>query len=157
MRLIGADKKIIGIMPIKEALRIARSQGLDLVEIAPNAQPPVCGIVNLGKFLYELKSKAKEMKKKQHTTSVREIRLSMKISDNDYQVKLNKIKEFLADRDRVRVSLQLRGREVLHKNLAMDIIKRVIEDLKNIAVVEGPPKVFGEGRQTIQIMLLPKS
>jgi translation initiation factor IF-3 len=143
-------------MPVKEALRIARSQGLDLVEIAPNAAPPVCGIVNLGKYLYELKSKEKEMKKKQHTTQMREIRFSMNISENDYQVKMNKIKEFLAQKDRVRVGLRLRGREILHKNLAMDIIKRVISDSKDIAVPEGPPKTFGEGRQTIQIMLLPK-
>lgn len=143
-------------MPIKEAIRIARTQGLDLVEIAANSQPPVCGIVNLGKYLYELKSKEKEMKKKQHNTQVREIRFSMKISENDYQVKLAKIKEFLTQRDRVRVAMRLRGREILHKNLAMDIINRVIRDLTGIAVVEGSPKTLGEGRITIQIMLLPK-
>lgn len=143
-------------MPTKEALRIARSQGLDLVEIAPGAEPPVCGIVNLGKHLYELKSKEKEMKKKQHTTEVREIRFSMNISENDYQVKLNKIKEFIAQRDRVRVSLRLRGRENLHRNLAMAIINRVIKDLSEVAMLEGGPKTFGEGRITIQIMLLPK-
>jgi translation initiation factor IF-3 len=147
---------MMGIMPTKEAIRIARSQDLDLIEISPNSEPPVCGIMNLGKYLYELKSKAKELKKKQHTTSVREIRFSMKISENDYQVKLNKIKEFLADRDRVRVSLVLRGREILHKDLGMAVIRRVIEDLKPVATIESNPKTFGEGRLFIQVMFLPK-
>ena len=147
---------MMGIMPTKEAIRIARSQNLDLIEISPNSEPPVCGIMNLGKYLYELKSKAKELKKKQHTTSVREIRFSMKISENDYQVKLNKIKEFLAERDRVRVSLILRGREILHKDLGMVVIKRVIENVKDIATTESPPKTFGEGRMFIQVMFLPK-
>ncbi|MEO0076606.1 MAG: translation initiation factor IF-3 [candidate division WOR-3 bacterium] len=156
VRLIGANKQMIGIMPTKEALRMAKAQGLDLVEIAPNSEPPVCGIMNLGKYLYELKSKAKAAKKKQHTTNVREIRLSMKISDNDYQVKLNKIKEFLANKDRVRVSLMMRGRELLHKDLAMSVINRLIEDLKNYATLENPPKFSGETRQIIQVMFLPK-
>jgi translation initiation factor IF-3 len=157
VRLIGVDKKPIGIMPTKEAIRLARTQELDLIEINPNSEPPVCGIMDRGKYLYELKSKAKEMKKKQHATSVREIRFSMKISENDYQVKLSKIKEFLQERDRVRTSLMLRGREIMHKDLGMAVIKRVIDDLKQVASVEGNPKVFGEGkRQIIQIMLLPK-
>lgn len=143
-------------MPTKEALRIARTQNLDLIEINPNAEPPVCGIMDRGKYLYELKTKAKEIKKKQHATSVREIRFSMKISENDYQVKLNKIKEFLAKRDRVRVMLVLRGREILHKNLGMQVIRRVIADLANVAIVESQPKILGEGRQVILVMLLPK-
>jgi translation initiation factor IF-3 len=147
---------MIGIMPTKEALRIARTQGLDLIEISPNAEPPVCGIMNLGKYLYELKTKDREMKKKQHATGVREIRFRMKISENDYQVKLNKIKEFLSKRDRVRVSLMLRGREILHKDLGMAVIRRVITDLSNCAITEGPPKAFGEGRLTIQVMFIPK-
>ena len=147
---------MMGIMPTREAIRIARTQDLDLVEISPNSEPPVCGIMNLGKYLYELKSKAKELKKKQHTTSVREIRFRMKISENDYQVKLNKIKEFLTDRVRVRVSLVLRGREILHKDLGMAVIKRVIEDLKQYATIESNPKTFGEGRLFIQVMFLPK-
>ena len=156
MRLVGVDKKMIGIMPIKEAIRMAKIQDLDLVEIASNSEPPVCGIMNLGKYLYELKSKEKELKKKQHTACVREMRVSMKINDNDYQVKLKKIKEFLAERDRVRVSLVLRGREILHKDLGMAVIKRVIDDLVGYATLETAPKVFGEGRKIIQIMLLPR-
>ncbi|MEO0091533.1 MAG: translation initiation factor IF-3 [candidate division WOR-3 bacterium] len=156
VRVIGADKKMIGILPLQEALRLARAQGLDLVELQPNADPPVCGIMDLGKYLYELKTKAKEIKKKQHTTNVREMRFSMKINENDYQVKLKKIKEFLAERTRVRVLLPLRGREVLHKNLAMNVIQRLVEDLKDYATTEGAPKVSGEGRQIIQIMLIPK-
>jgi translation initiation factor IF-3 len=156
VRLVGADKQMMGIMPTKEAIRIARTQDLDLVEISPNSEPPVCGIMNLGKYLYELKSKAKELKKKQHTTSVREIRFRMKISENDYQVKLNKIKEFLTDRDRVRVSLVLRGREILHKDLGMAVIRRVIEDLKPVGTIESNPRTFGEGRLFIQVMFLPK-
>lgn len=156
VRLVGVDKKVIGIMPTKEALRIARTQGLDLIEVSPNAEPPVCGIMDRGRYLYELKSKEKETKKKQHTTQVREIRFKMKISENDYQVKLKKIIEFLADRDRVRVSLVMRGREILHRNLGMAIINRVVADSADVAMLEGAPKTFGEGRQTVQIMLLPK-
>lgn len=143
-------------MPTKEALRIARTQNLDLIEVNPNAEPPVCGIMDMGKYLYELKSKEKEMKKKQHTTQVREIRFSMKISENDYQVKLNKVKEFLAQRDRVRVSLMLRGREILHSDLGMAVIKRVVTELKDVSVLESAPRIFGEGRKTVQVMLLPR-
>lgn len=143
-------------MPTKEALKIARSQGLDLVEIAPNAQPPVCGIVDLGKYLYELRVKEKQAKKKQHTSTVRELRFSMNISENDYQVKLNKAKEFLAKRDKVRIILPMRGREVLHKHMGLDVINRIIEDLKDVASPENPPKIIGEGRQVIQVVLVPR-
>lgn len=147
---------MIGILPIQEALRLARAQGLDLVELQPNADPPVCGIMDLGKYLYELKTKAKAIKKKQHTTNVREMRFSMKINENDYQVKLRKIREFLEERNRVRVLLPLRGREVLHKNLAMNVIQRLINDLQDCATTESAPKISGEGRQIIQLMLIPR-
>lgn len=147
---------MIGILPIQEALRLARAQGLDLVELQPNADPPVCRIMDLGKYLYELKTKAKAIKKKQHTTNVREMRFSMKINENDYQVKLRKIREFLEERNRVRVLLPLRGREVLHKNLAMNVIQRLINDLQDCATTESAPKISGEGRQIIQLMLIPR-
>lgn len=147
---------MIGILPTSEALLLARKQGLDLVEIAPNAEPPVCSITDYGKFLYEAKCREKEMKKKQHSTSVREIRFSMKIDEHDYQVKLKKIKEFLEKRNRVRITLVLRGREVVHSELGIRVLERLIKDLESVAKVEGKIQRPDESRPVTQIMLIPK-
>ncbi|MEO0069861.1 MAG: translation initiation factor IF-3 [candidate division WOR-3 bacterium] len=156
VRVIGTDKKMIGILPIREAVSLARRQGLDLVEVSPNADPPVCLITDYGKYVYQLKCREKEARKKQHATTVREMRLRMKIGKHDYLVKLAKIKELLANRDRVRVTLTLRGREVLHRDLAMQLIEQLKNDLAGVATVEGEPKITGEKNQTVQVMFLPK-
>ena len=156
VRVVGTDKKMIGILPTREAVMLAKRQGLDLVEVSPNADPPVCLITDYGKYIYQQKVKEKESKKKQHSTEVREMRMRMKIGQHDYLVKLNKIKEFLNDRDRVRVTLLMRGREVLHRDLAMKLMDQIINDLSTVATVEGEPKVLGERNQLVQIMFIPK-
>jgi translation initiation factor IF-3 len=156
VRVIGADKKPIGILPIRDAVQMARSQGMDLVEIAPTADPPVCGIMDFGRFLYQQKIKERESRRKTHAVEVREVRFMMRISENDYQTKLKKVQEFLGQRDRVRITLRLRGREALHKDLAFKLIDRIRSDLAPIASVEGEPKVIGEVKQSIQVMFYPR-
>lgn len=157
VRVVGADKNQIGILPTREAIGLARRQGLDLVEVAPQADPPVCRIMDFGKYIYEQKVKEKESKRKQHTTSVRYMRFSMKINENDYQVKLRKMREFLSERDRVKVTLPLRGREILHKNLGVKIFERIAADIDDIGAMESPPHVEGESRPRFEAMYIPKS
>jgi len=157
VRVIGPDKKPIGILPIRDAIQLARRQGLDLVEIAPNADPPVTGIMDFGKYLFQLKVKERESRKKTHAVGVREMRFMMRISENDYQTKMKKVKEFLAERDRVRVTVRLRGREVLHKDFAHRLIDRIRTDLADVAAMDGEAKTIGEGRQSIQAMFFPKT
>ena len=156
MRVIGTDKRPIGILPTREALVMARNQGLDLVMLAPNEDPPVCGIVDFGKFLYEQKARLRESKKKQHQTQVREMRMKMKIDNHDYEVKLKKMREFLAARDRIRLTLWLRGREVLHTDLAFKLVNRITRDLADVAKPEGDARFQSEGRKSIQLTLVPK-
>ncbi|MEO0082238.1 MAG: translation initiation factor IF-3 [candidate division WOR-3 bacterium] len=156
VRVIGPDKSPIGILPTREALALATRQGLDLVMLAPLADPPVCGIMDFGRYLYEQKVKLKESKKKQHSAEVRDIRLKMKIDTHDYEVKLRKIREFLAQRDRIRVTLFLRGREIVHADLGFKLLERLKKDLEDVGRVESEPRLITEGRKTIQMMLVPK-
>jgi len=156
VRVIGPDKAAIGILPVREAIALAARQGLDLVLIAPMADPPVAGIMDFGRYLYEQKAKQKESKKKQHSAEVRDIRMKMKIDTHDYEVKLRKIKEFLANRDRIRVTLFLRGREIVHADLGFKLLERLTHDLDGLGRVDGTPRLFTEGRKSIQMMLVPK-
>lgn len=156
MRVVGADKKPIGVMPTREAVALARRQELDLVLLAPTADPPVAGILDFGRYLYEQKAKQKESKKKQHSAEVRDIRMKMKIDVNDYNVKMRKMREFLARKDRIRVTLIIRGREVVHIDLAYKLLDRLAQDLSDVARTEGQPRVTLEGRKSIQLMLVPK-
>jgi translation initiation factor IF-3 len=156
VRVIGPDKKPIGILPIRDAIQLARNQELDLVELAPNADPPVCGIMDYGKYIYQQKVKDRESRRKVHSVEVREMRFMMRISENDYQTKFKKVQEFLTHRDRVRITIRLRGREVLHKDIGIKLIDRMRSDLAAIASVESEPRVIGEGRQSIQVMFFPK-
>jgi translation initiation factor IF-3 len=153
--VIGIDKKMIGILPIREAMRMASAQGYDLVEIAPNADPPVCRILDYGKFLYEEKAKQQAAKKHQHTVSVRQIRLTLKISEHDFDTKIRKMREFLEARDRVKVTLRLRGREVVHKDKGMDMIDRILERVSDIAALDGEPSLEGTTRLSWQAMFVP--
>ncbi|HDQ99306.1 MAG TPA: translation initiation factor IF-3 [candidate division WOR-3 bacterium] len=156
VRVIGPDRKPIGILPTREALSLAQRQGLDLVLVAPQGDPPVCGIMNFGKYLYEQKVKSRESKKKQHSAEVREMRMKMKIDKHDYDVKMRKMREFLTEKDRIRVTLMIRGREVTHTDLAFKLLERLSSDLADVARVDGRPRVQLEGRKSIQIMLVPK-
>lgn len=147
------NRQYMGIFDIVIALRIARERGIDLVEVAPDANPPVCRLMNFGRYVYEKKRQDRASRKHQHQTQIREIRLSMKISEHDYQVKRNKIKELLEKGDRVKIKLRLRGRELLHAHLGMKLIERVINDLQEIAKEEVPPK---QEEQTIFVTLIPQ-
>ena len=140
VKLIDEKGNALGEFHIGEARRLARERKLDLVEVAPNARPPVCKLMDFGRYLYEKKRQERAARKHQHRTVVREMRISLKISEHDYQVKLAKIKEFLMDGNRVKVRLRLRGREMLHANLGMKIFERMIIDLEDIAKAEEEPK-----------------
>ena len=130
---------MLGEFDIREARRIAFDKGFDLVEVAPSSRPPVCKLLDFGRYLYEKKRQERESRKHQHRTAVREMRISLRISDHDYQVKLTKVKELLTDGDRVKISLRLRGREMIHPDLGMKVFERLIVDLDSIAKPEGTP------------------
>jgi len=144
-RLIDENGNQIGIVPLKEALRIAEEKGLDLVEIAPNANPPVCKIMDYGKFKYEMQKKEKEARKKQreHQIEVKDIRMNVRIDEHDLQVKLKHIREFLEEGDKVKVWIKFRGRENMHPELGDKLANRIIEELKDVAQVEVEPKKEG--------------
>ncbi len=145
VRLIDEDGKQIGIVPIKEALSIAEEKGLDLVEIAPQAKPPVCRIMDYGKFKYELKKKEREARKKQreHQIEVKDIRMKVRIDEHDLQVKLKHMREFLEDGDKVRVRIRFRGRENVHPELGEKLFQKIVSALEDIAQVEVKPKKEG--------------
>lgn len=143
VRLIGEDGEQLGIMSAKEAQKLAEEAGLDLVKIAPTAKPPVCKIVDYGKFKYEQTRKEKEAKKKQKVIDVKEIRLSPNIDTNDLNTKVNAARKFLSKGDKVKVTLRFRGREMAHMNSSKHILDDFAESLKDIAVVEKAPKVEG--------------
>ena len=143
IRLIGSEGEQLGIMSAKEALKLAEEAGLDLVKIAPTAKPPVCKIVDYGKFKYEQTRKEKEAKKKQKTIDVKEIRLSPNIDTNDLNTKVNAARKFLTKGDKVKVTLRFRGREMAHMANSKHILDDVAQQLSDIAVVEKAPKVEG--------------
>ena len=143
VRLIGADGEQLGIVSSREAQKIADEAGLDLVKIAPNAKPPVCKIVDYGKFKYEQIRKEKEAKKKQKVIDVKEIRLSPNIDTNDLNTKMNAARKFLAKGDKVKVTLRFRGREMAHMNNSKHILDDFAESLSDISVIEKAPKVEG--------------
>ena len=143
VRVIGEAGQQLGIMSAKEALALAEEAGLDLVKIAPTAQPPVCRIVDYGKFKYEQLRKEKEAKKKQKVTEVKEIRLSPNIDTNDLNTKMNAARKFLSKGDRVKVTLRFRGREMAHMNTSKHILDDFAQNLSDVAVMEKAPKVEG--------------
>jgi len=150
VRLIGEDGEQLGVMPTREALERAEEAGLDLVKIAPGAKPPVCKIVDYGKYKYEQTRKDKEAKKKQKVIEVKEIRFSPNIDTNDLNTKSNAARKFLMKGDRVKVTMRFRGREMAHMNSSKHILDEFAENLSDIAVVEKPAKV--EGRtMTLQL------
>lgn len=150
IRLIGEDGEQLGIMSARDAMKLAREADLDLVKIAPNAKPPVCKIVDYGKYRYELARREKEAKKKQRTMEVKEIRLSPNIDVNDLNTKANQARKFLSKGDRVKVSLRFRGRELAHINYSKQILDSFYEKLEDIAVVDKPAKM--EGRTMVMFL-----
>ena len=143
VRLIGADGEQLGIVSGKEAQRLAEEAGLDLVKIAPTAKPPVCKIIDYGKYRYEQARKEKEAKKKQKTIELKEIRLSPNIDTNDLNTKINSAKKFIEKGNKVKVTLRFRGREMAHMNQSKYILDDFAEALADVAVVEKAPKVEG--------------
>ena len=149
VRLIGEDGEQKGIMPIKEAMRLAQEAELDLVKIAPKAQPPVCKIIDYGKYRYELARKEKEAKRKQKTVEVKEVRLSPNIDTNDLNTKVNNAKKFISKGNKVKITLRFRGREMAHVQQSRHILDDFAELLKDIAVVEKQPKLEGRSMSMV--------
>lgn len=143
IRVIDEDGSQIGILPPYEALKIAKEKDLDLVEISPTAQPPVCRIMNYGKYLYQLNKKTHEAKKHQKVIQVKEIKFRPMTDEHDYLFKKNNIIRFLQDGDKAKASVMFRGREMAHKEIGRQLIGRLIEDLSEVGVVEGFPKMEG--------------
>mgnify|MGYP002650120183 FL=1 len=150
VRLIGEDGQLVGIMSSRDAYKMAQDAGLDLVKIAPKAQPPVCKIVDYGKYRYEQARKEKEAKKKQKTMEVKEVRLSPNIDANDLNTKINQARKFLSKGDKVKVTLRFRGRELAHVNSSKGILEDFAQQLSDIAVVDKQPKF--EGRSMIMFL-----
>lgn len=150
VRLIGEDGEQLGVMPAKDAMKLAKDANLDLVKIAPTAKPPVCKIIDYGKYKYELARKEKEAKKKQKVTEVKEIRLSPNIDDNDLNTKANQARKFITKGDKVKVALRFRGREMAHTSSSKVILDTFFALLEDVAVIEKPAKL--EGRNMIMFL-----
>ena len=154
VRLIGAEGEQLGIMSSAEALKIADEQGLDLVKISPQAVPPVCKLMNYGKFRFEQSKREKEAKKNQHVVEIKEIRMSPGIDVGDFNTKLKNAQKFVADANRVKVSVRFRGREMAHTEIGKDLLDRFAEQCAEVANLDKPAKL--EGRM-MSIFLSPKS
>ena len=153
VRVIDPDGNQIGIIPTYKALATAGDFGLDLVEISPNANPPVCKIMDYGRYKYELTKKKQEAKKKQSTFQLKEIKVRPKTGDHDLRTKINHIKKFIAKKDKVKVTVMFRGREITLSQLGRDVLERIVQETEEVAVVEQYPKF--EGR-TMYMLLAPK-
>ncbi|MBG5948167.1 MULTISPECIES: translation initiation factor IF-3 [Proteus] len=151
VRLTGLDGEQIGVVSLKEALEKAEEAGADLVEISPNAEPPVCRIMDYGKFLYEKSKTLKEQKKKQKVIQVKEVKFRPGTDEGDYQVKLRNLIRFLEDGDKAKVTLRFRGREMAHQQIGMEMLNRIRQDLDELAAVESFPNKI-EGRQMIMVL-----
>ena len=149
VRLIGENGEQLGVMSARDALKLAREAELDLVKIAPTAKPPVCKIIDYGKYRYDLARKEKEARKKQRITEVKEIRLSPNIDDNDLNTKVNAARKFIEKGDKVKVTLRFRGREMAHMSSSKVILDVFAEKLSDIAVVEKPAKLEGRSMQIV--------
>lgn len=150
VQLIGEDGSNLGEVSIQDALARAEDSGLDLVEISPNASPPVCKILDLGKLKYEKQKKAAEARKKQKTIEIKEIKMRPNIDTHDYEVKMKAVRRFFEDGDKVKVTLRFRGREMAHQELGMQLLNKVRAEVEEIAKVEAEPRL--EGRQMMMVL-----
>lgn len=150
MRLIDQEGNQVGIVPLDQAKRIAEEADLDLVEVSPNAKPPVCRIMNYGKYRFEQSKKQQEAKKKQKQIQVKEVKFRPGTDEGDYQVKLRNLIRFLNDGDKAKVTLRFRGREMAHQDIGLNLLKRVEADLEEYGSVEQRPKM--EGRQMVMVV-----
>jgi translation initiation factor IF-3 len=152
VRVISSTGKQLGIISIREALNHAEDEGFDLVEVSPDAKPPVCKIVDYGKLRYKEQKSKKEAKKKQKTIEVKEIKLRPGINKHDYEVKIKALSKFISGGNKVKVSLRFRGREMEHQNLGMELLKKLTEEVSGYAKIETPPKTNGK---QIMMVLVP--
>lgn len=150
VRVVGPDGEMEGVMSVSDAVKLAEEAGLDLVEVSPNATPPVCKILDFGKYKYEQQKKASEARKKQKTVDVKEVKIRPGIEEHDYQVKMRNARKFLENGDKVKVTMRFRGREMAHQHIGMDLLKRMVEELSDVGKVDLEPKM--EGRQTIMVL-----
>ena len=150
VRLIDDAGEMLGVVSLREALARADDLGLDLVEVSPTAQPPVCKILDYGKFKYEAQKKANAARKKQRVIEVKEIKMRPSIDDNDYNIKMRKIFSFLEEGDKVKVTMRFRGRELAHQDIAMRVLTRVRDQVGELAKIEQFPRM--EGRQMVMVM-----
>jgi translation initiation factor IF-3 len=148
--LLGADGEMIGVVPIQQAMQTAEDSGLDLVEVAPQAEPPVCRVMDYGKYLFEESKKRHAARKKQKQIQVKELKFRPTTEEADYQVKLRKLMEFLQEGDKAKVTLRFRCREMMHQDLGMKLLKRVEADLAELCVVEQFPRM--EGRMMVMVL-----
>ncbi len=150
VRVINDEGEQLGVIPTSEALAMAEEKGLDLVEVSPKARPPVCKIMDYGKYMYQLNKRAKEAKKRQHVTVVKEVKMRPKIEPHDYDFKVRHAREFLAAGDKVKMTVIFRGRELAHKELGRRLMERAIEDLSDAANVE--VAIRAEGRSMVMVL-----
>jgi translation initiation factor IF-3 len=150
VRMIDENGEMVGVLPIREALSRAADAGLDLVEISPNAEPPVCKILDFGKYKYEVQKKKNEARKKQKVIEVKEIKLRPNIDEHDYEVKMRAVHRFLEEGDKVKVTMRFRGREMVHQEIGLKVLERVRDELEEKAKVEQMPRL--EGRQMIMVL-----
>ncbi|MGE9296531.1 MAG: translation initiation factor IF-3, partial [Puniceicoccales bacterium] len=139
IRVIGPDGKQVGVMKTREALDLAKQAGFDLVEVSPNARPPVCRILDYGKYMYEQSKREKDSKKSQTASRLKEVKFRVRIEEHDYITKLRRAEQFLSKGSKLKVTLMFRGREMQHPELGFDVVKRAIKDLEHIALADSPP------------------
>ncbi len=154
VRLIDVDGTQLGVMALRDALRIAAEKGLDLVEVAPNSQPVVCRIMDYGKFKYEQSKREREARRSQRVVTVKELKMRPRIDDHDFEVKVRSAERFLKDGDKIKCTIMFRGREIVHAQLGLEVLKRLADRLKDLGVVEQEPRV--EGRNMVMV-LAPKA
>ena len=150
VQVIGSDGNNLGVMPLKKAIEQAKNEELDLIEISPNANPPVCKIMDMGKYKYDLQKKANQAKKKQKTVSLKEIKLRPGTETHDYNFKIKNAKKFINKGDKVKFTVKFKGREMQHTELGKELMNKIIEETKDIAKVESQPKF--EGKQMVMII-----
>tara|TARA_B100000886_G_scaffold326020_1_gene272131 strand:+ start:3111 stop:3656 length:546 start_codon:yes stop_codon:yes gene_type:complete len=150
VQVIGSDGSNLGVLPLKKAIELAKQEDLDLIEISPNANPPVCKIMDIGKYKYDLQKKANLAKKKQKIVSLKEIKLRPGTETHDYNFKIKNAKKFIDKGDKVKFTVKFKGREMQHTNLGKELMRKIIDETKDIAKVESEPKF--EGRQMVMII-----
>ncbi len=150
VRVVDADGEMVGVISVQEGIDLAMEVGLDLVEVSPNADPPVCKILDYGKYKYEAQKKANEARKKQKVIAIKEIKMRPGIDEHDYQVKMKNVRRFIDDGDKVKMTIRFRGREMAHQDLGMNVLHRVRDEMEETAKVEQFPR--SEGRMMTMVL-----